>query len=266
MIEVFNAVSNIAKRIKNEVLDGSNTIVDGEGSAVSKYCSMIIETEFEWVHSVKSIICKDKKLYCTPHPNGKYFVSYVAIDTPELIALDYSVGSIFCVYENEIKPQNIKAAIYIAFGPTVQIVYVSNNERIKLFSLEHNEFIQKDELQLKEKGKINACNGNVAGWSQEHKAIVDSFFNEGYRLRMSDSLVLDTHQILLKKGGIYSNPDLRFEHIFEAFPIAYIITLAGGYATNGKCNILEISDFDLHTKTPLFFGSSYEMEKIKAPF
>lgn len=262
MIEVFNAVSNIAKRVKNEVLDGSSELVNASEDTIKDYCSKIIEKEFEWVRSVKGIIANDKKQYCTTHPKGKYFVTFVAVDNPELVALDYSMGTIFGIYENELHPKNLKASIYIAYGPTVQIVYASNNERVKLFSLEHNEFIHKDELALKEKGKINSCSGEVKNWSKEHKAIVDGFFNEGYRLRMSDSIVLDTHQILLKKGGIYSNPDFRFEHLFEAFPIAYIINLAGGIATNGKQNILDIEEFDLHSKTQLFFGSVYEMSKI----
>lgn len=262
MIEVFNAISNIAKRVKKEVLDGSSTLIDENHENINTHCAGIIEKEFEWVKSVKAIIAKDKKQLCNVHQSGKYIITFVAIDNPDLVCLDYSVGSIFGIYEHELNPKYLKAAIYIAYGPTVQLVYASNTENVKLFSLEHNEFIQKDEILLKEKGEINSCAGDVENWSKEHKSFIDSFFNEGYRLRMSDSLVLDTHQILLKHGGIYSNPDLRFEHIFEAFPISYIVTLAGGHASNGKNNILKLQDFDLHSKTPLFFGSTYEMSKI----
>jgi len=262
MIEVFNTISNIAKRVKKEVLDSSSALIDENPEDINTHCAKIIEKEFEWVKSVKAIIAKDKKQFCNVHHQGKYLVSFVAIDNPDLVCLDYSVGSIFGIYENELNPRNLIAAIYIAYGPTVQLVYASNAENVKLFCLEHNEFIQKDEISLKEKGKINSCAGDVQKWSKEHKALIDSFFNEGYRLRMSDSLVLDTHQILLKQGGIYSNPDMKFEHIFEAFPISYIVTLASGKASNGLVNILELQDFDLHSKTPLFFGSGYEMSKI----
>lgn len=262
MIEIFNAVSNIAKRVKAEVLDGSSELVDGHSDEINKHCEMIIEKEFEWVRSVKGIMSKDKKQYCLSHPKGKYFVTFVAIDNTDLMEFDYSIGTIFGVYENELDVQHLKAAVYVAYGPTVQIVYASKNERVKLFTMEHNEFIQKNELMLNPKGKINSCSGNAVNWSPEHKAKIEGFFENGYRLRMSDSIVLDAHQILLKGGGIYSNPDERFEHLFEAFPIGFVITLAGGMATNGSQNILEVETFDLHSKTPFYFGSLEEMKQF----
>lgn len=260
MIEIFNAVSNIAKRVKLEVLDASSELIDQHSDDINKHCEMIIEKEFEWVRSVKGIIGKDKKQYCLSHPKGKYFVTFVAIDNTDLMQFNYSIGTIFGVYEHELDVQHLKAAIYIAYGPTVQIVYASKNERVKLFTMEHNEFIQKDELELKEKGKINSCSGNAANWGDEHKSKIEAFFANGYRLRMSDSLALDAHQILLKGGGIFSNPENHFEHLFEAFPISFIITLAGGKATDGKNDMLSVETFDLHSKTPLYFGSIEEMK------
>lgn len=109
-------------------------------------------------------------------------------------------------------------------------------------------------------------------WSPEHRELVDSFFNKGYRLRFSDSLSLDTHQILFKKGGLYSSPatksfpDGKLHTIFEAFPIAYIIEQAGGRAINKKGRILDMTTTDIYAKTPIYFGSKEEVQIVEDSF
>ena len=90
--------------------------------------------EFEKVRSIKGAIGKDKKQLCLINENGKYLVSYVSIDNIELLDVDFSLGSIFTVYENEMDANNIKAAIYITYGPTFQLVFASKNEGVKFFS------------------------------------------------------------------------------------------------------------------------------------
>jgi fructose-1,6-bisphosphatase I len=109
-------------------------------------------------------------------------------------------------------------------------------------------------------------------WTLSHKSLIESFFAEGYRLRFSDSLTLDTHQILFKKGGIYSSPKTEsapngeLELLFEAYPIAFILELVNGEAIDGVQRILDIKAEDLHQKTPIYFGSKYEIEKVKQAF
>lgn len=275
MIEVYNAITNIANQIeKNVFINYNNFRSDSKTEQqihedIYKYCSDVIETEFEYLKNVKSLIGKDKKQFCTINEKGKYIVSFVAIDNIELLDLNFSLGTIFGIYENELEAKNLKAAIYITYGPTFQLVFASKDEGVKYFSNEHGEFIQQDPLVLNSCGKINSTAGNASEFSSEHKALLDSFFNEGYRLRMSNSLCLDTHQILFKKGGIYSspvttsNPDGTLEVIFEAFPIAFIIELASGEAIDGKNRILDIKSPSLHQKTPIYFGSKDEIARVQ---
>jgi fructose-1,6-bisphosphatase I len=274
MIEVFNAVSNIAEIIEKDVFKGCQNFMSKNLSEeeihnnIYAHCTQIIEKEFEHLKSIKGAIGKDKKQYCTINPDGKYLVSYVAIDNVNLLDLNYSLGTIFGIYEGEFEASNLKASIYITYGPTFQLVFASGTEGVLYFSHKHGEFVQQDSLTLNQSGKINSTSGIVNEWSEQHKFIVDSFFNDGYRLRVSKSLALDTHQILFKKGGIFSspstasNPDGEFEVIFEAFPIAYIIELANGAAIDGKNRILDIKSPELHQKTPFYFGSKSEIDIV----
>jgi fructose-1,6-bisphosphatase I len=276
MIEVYNAITNIANQIEKEVFIGYDNFT-GENKTpeqihkdVYSYCADIIEKEFEYLKNVKGIIGKDKKQFCAVNPdNGKYLVSFVAIDNIDLLDVNFSLGTIFGIYENEFDAKKLKAAIYITYGPTFQLVFASKDEGVKYFSNEHGEFIQQDPLTLKNSGKINSTAGIRSEFTSNHMKLIDTFFSSGYRLRMSNSLALDTHQILFKKGGIYSspatksNPDGTLELIFEAFPIAFIIELANGEAIDGKQRILDIQSSELHQKTPIYFGSKDEINIVK---
>jgi len=275
MIAVFNAITNIAEDIeKNVFVDCEKFLSNGLNDqqmhdSVHDYCSKIIEREFKRVKSVHGFIGKDNKEYTTINENGKYKISYVAIDNVDLLDVDFSLGTIFGIYEHKMDAFHLKAAMYITYGPTFQLVFASKSEGVVYFSYEDGEFIEQDPLSLEKKGKINSTGGIASEWSSEHKKMIDSFFEEGYRLRYSDSLALDTHQILFKRGGLYSSPASKsfptgkLEVLFEAFPISYVIEQAGGRAINETGRILDMTNIDLHDRTPIYFGSASEIQKVE---
>ena len=86
-----------------------------------------------------------------------------------------------------------------------------------------------------------------------------------YQLRYIGSLVSDFHRTLLK-GGIFmypgnqKNPQGKLRYAFEAAPLAFIVEHAGGKATDGHTRILDISPTDIHQRTPLFIGSTHEVD------
>lgn len=276
MIEVFNSIANIATHIEKDVFKNCSDFLDTTldekqiHQNVFNHCQKIIESEFDKTRSVKEVLSQDSKQYCTINKTGKYIIAYKAIDNIELLDVDFSLGSIFAIFENEISSQTLKAAAYATYGPTFQLVFASKSEGVKFFNYEDGEFLQQESFTLNEKGKINATGGDVRTWSKVHKELVQSFFEDGYRLRFSDSLALDTHQILFKKGGIYSNPQTqkdaqgKLELLFECYPIAFILELAGGVATDGVKRILDKNIEDIHQKSALYFGSKTEMERVKS--
>lgn len=278
MIAVFNAITNIAEDIeKNIFVDCdkyiSNGLTDEQvHSSVNEYCSKVIQREFKKVKSVHGFIGKYSKDYKTINENGKYKISYVAIDNLDLLDVAFSLGTIFGIYEKKMDAFHLKAAMYITYGPTFQLVFASKTEGVIYFSYEDGEFIEQEPLELDNSGKINSTGGLASEWTKEHKELIDSFFNEGYRLRFSDSLALDTHQILFKKGGVYSSPATKsypqgkHEAIFEAFPISYIIEEAGGRAISNKGRILDMTNVSIEQKVPFYFGSKKEIQRIEDSF
>lgn len=278
MIAIFNAITNIAEDIeKNVFVDCDKFISSGlsdkeMNEKVRSYCSSVIRREFSRTKSVHSYIGRQHKNLRVNNLDGKYKVSYVSIDNIDLLDVDFSLGSIFGIYEKQMDAFHLKAAIYVTYGPTFQLVFASKMDGVQYFSFEDGEFIEQDNLTLEKEGKINSTAGLVREWSPKHKKLVNSFFNKGYRLRFSDSLCLDTHQILFKKGGLYSSPatksypEGKLDTIFEAFPIAYIIEQAGGRAINKQGRILDMTTSDIYAKTPIYFGSKNEIQVVEDSF
>ena len=85
-------------------------------------------------------------------------------------------------------------------------------------------------------------------------------------MRWTGSLVADSWRIL-RRGGIFLYPEDsrtgygsgRLRLVYEANPISFLIEQAGGLATDGQQNILDIQPTDLHQRVPLIFGSADEV-------
>ena len=275
MVEVFNAITNIAEDIEKDVFQSCTDFLDLNKSDeqihadVYGHCRSIIRDEFKKVKSIKGMMGRRSKQFTPLDESGKYIVCYTTIDNVNLLDVDFSLGSIFAIYEHELGGKSLKAAIYITYGPTFQLVFATKTEGVKFFTYEGGDFVQQESFTLCDQGKINSTAGIQREWSKEHKDLIESFFNDGYRLRFSDSITLDTHQILFKKGGIYSSPATntypkgQLHLLFEAYPIAFIMELAGGAAIDGKTRILDIEHQDAFQKTPIYFGSKEEIKRVK---
>ena len=276
MDSIFNALTNISKTIEHKVFTNYDEFVvlddlNQTNTNVQQYCDQIAKTELKLINDVKAIITQDDKKTEILNENGKYIISFIAIDNIDLLDLGFSVGSIFGIYEENIEGDSLVASCYVTYGPTFQLVYATKDQGVEFYAFDGENFNEVKSFQLDNKGKINSTDGDVTTFTENHKQLVQSFFDEGYRLRLSNSLALDMHQILFKRGGLYSSPktakdpDGKRDLVFEAYPIAYIIELAGGEAIDGEIKISDVKlDGNISKKTPLYFGSKYEIGKVKA--
>src|SRR5262249_32760519 len=88
-----------------------------------------------------------------------------------------------------------------------------------------------------------------------------------YSSRYVGSLVADFHRTLLK-GGIFlyppteTHPGGKLRLMYEANPIAFLAEQAGGRATDGRQDILDLRPTALHQRTPLLVGSRDEMDLL----
>ena len=273
MTDIFDAIQRTAKRIKKaiDVKDiGYSQQSNSSGETqlqLDIQCDMIIEEEFSQVPSIHTIASEEKEKEMLLNENGKYFIAYDPLDGSSLVDVNLSVGSIFGIYENEFGADKMVASCYVVFGPRVEMVFAHNKAKLHLLQGENFEFVK--EIRLNEKGKLNAPGGTQQNWAPYHKEMVDSFFKEGYRLRYSGGMVPDLHQLLLKGGGLFSypatsdKPDGKLRKLFEVFPFAFVYKVAGGEAIDGKVDLMELGHKHIHDTSPCFFGSKYEIARVK---
>lgn len=50
--------------------------------------------------------------------------------------------------------------------------------------------------------------------------------------------------------------------LYECIPMAFIISQAGGTASNGQIPILDIQPMAIHERSPIFLGSSNDVDEI----
>lgn len=196
-------------------------------------------------------------------------VAYDPLDGSSLVDSNLTIGSIFGIYLNSFSGENLIASAYFLYGPRLEMVAAHNHKSLHYvynFTTHSWDFVQ--EIRLKDKGNINSPGGTQKNWSKKHKALIESFFADGYRLRYSGGMVADLHQILCKGGGVFSYPATsdskkgKLRQLFEVFPFALIFEYAGGGAINNEIRILNIDTQSLHDTTPCFFGSKSEIERI----
>jgi len=273
MVEIREAIERAAIRIKDVIYrkdfdyaTSSNSTGD-EQLKVDVETDDIIQEEFMKASSVHTISSEEKDFALILNPEGKYFIGYDPLDGSSVIDVNLSVGSIFGIFEESFTGSNLVAACYVVYGPRVELVFAEHNEA-KFYLLNADTFHYVKDVKMNQKGKLVAPGGTQKFWEPHHKELIESFFQDGYRLRYSGGMVPDLHHILIKGGGIFSypatedRPDGKLRMLFEVFPFAYIFEASGGIATNGTRRLLELHPEHIHDTSQCFFGSTYEMTRV----
>lgn len=225
------------------------------------------------------------------HPQGgKYVLVFDPLDGSSNIDANVSIGTIFGIYkkvsdckkcstEDFLQPgSKLLAAGYTIYGSSTMFVY-STGYGVHGFTLDPivGEFIlSHPNIKTPAKGMIYSVNeGNYHYWDDKTKEMVNWFKAQDkatgrpYTSRYIGSLVADFHRNLLY-GGIFmypldykdpKNPHGKLRLLYEAAPLAFIAEHAGGAATDGKRNIIDIVPEELHQRVPLIIGSREDVEK-----
>jgi fructose-1,6-bisphosphatase I len=74
------------------------------------------------------------------------------------------------------------------------------------------------------------------------------------------------------KGGIFMSPadnkdpkknKGKLRYLYECSPLAFVVEQAGGYASNGKHNILDVEPTELHQRVAFFVGSTEDVKDVE---
>ncbi|MFQ5340761.1 MAG: class 1 fructose-bisphosphatase [Anaerolineae bacterium] len=216
------------------------------------------------------------------YPTGKYVLLFDPLDGSSNIDYNVSIGTIFGIYRRKTasgpgtledclqKGRDLVAAGYLIYGASTMMVYTTGMG-VHGFTLDPSvgEFLlSHHNIRIPEKPKYYSVNqGYQRYWSdgvQRFTRYLQGGDGErkGLSLRYIGSLVADFHRNLLAGGIFYypadskdpSKPHGKLRLLYEAAPLAFIAEQAGGYASDGTQNILDIQPTSLHQRTPLFIG------------
>jgi fructose-1,6-bisphosphatase I len=222
--------------------------------------------------------------------NAKYIVCIDPLDGSSNIDFNVSVGTIFSIYTRITrrgeKVKNVDflqpgskqvAAGYIIYGSSTMLVYSTGNG-VNGFTLDPSlgEFcLSHPDIKTPSDGHIYSINeGYYIHFPEGIKKYIkycqeiDNESGRPYTSRYIGSLVSDFHRNLLK-GGVFLYPENdkapkgKLRLVYECNPIAFIAIQAGGVATDGKHNILNVVPKSLHQRSPFYAGSKRMVSKIE---
>lgn len=274
MKEILEAIKTASIEIKKVIDKGDTSKSENENSTGDTQLKLdiasdiIIEKIFSEIPSIKEIVSEEQESIVPLHSDGEYLIAYDPLDGSSLVDVNLSVGSIYGIYKNEFNAKNIVAAVYVVFGPRIEMVVAADN-CVKMYRLHEGTFKYIKDITLANKGILNATGSTQMCWPEHHRQLLNEMFDEGYYLRYSGGMVPDLHQILLKGGGLFSYPGTtdkpkgKLRQLFEVFPFALTYEFAGGAATDGFKRVLEVETSHIHDTTPCFFGSKEEITKVE---
>jgi fructose-1,6-bisphosphatase I len=228
-----------------------------------------------------------EKPYYIPEncPVGRYTLLYDPIDGSSNVDINLNVGSIFSIRQQEgddldgsaqdLLQDGRKqlAAGYILYGPSTMLVY-SIGRGVHAFTLDPSlgEFILSNEnIQVPAHGPVYSVNeGNFWQWDESIRNYIRYVHrHEGYTARYSGALVGDIHRILFQGGvflypGTVKKPEGKLRLLYETAPLAFLMENAGGRASTGMQNILDVVPDKIHTRTPLIIGSTEDVALVES--
>jgi fructose-1,6-bisphosphatase I len=200
----------------------------------------------------------------------KYIVTADPLDGSSLVDSNLAIGTIIGIHKESVfdtGKNTMAAALYITYGPLITMVYSAGKGAHEFVLNREGEYVLAQEnIRLNEKGSILSPGGLRRDWTPEHLAFIETLEKEGYKLRYSGGFVPDINQVLIKKGGLFTYPALRksprgkLRLLFELQPMAFIMEQAGGRATDGRKDILAIKVEKLDQCSPVYIGSSAEVQ------
>ncbi len=228
-----------------------------------------------------------------PLPNREqapYLLLFDPLDGSSNIDVNTSIGTIFSILKNPGTALNEQsflqpgtqqvAAGYAVYGPQTMLVF-SLGHGVVGFTLDPYLGIWKlthPRLEIPRQTKEFAINmSNMRHWHAPIRTYIEHCLQgeegplaKNYNMRWIASMVADVHRVLVR-GGVFMYPsDQRpgVEHgklrlLYEANPMSFLVTQAGGHAITLDTPILEVQPTALHQRVSVILGSLDEVQRIE---
>jgi fructose-1,6-bisphosphatase I len=226
-------------------------------------------------------------------PDGaRLLAAFDPLDGSSNIDVNVSIGSIFSVLPAPADLRSVQdadflisgskqlAAGYAIYGPATELV-LTIGRGVYGFTLDSQwkTWIQtRGPVHISEETQEFAINtSNARHWYPPVQGYIDELLagrtgprGKDFNMRWIASMVADVHRILCR-GGVFLYPADQREPskpgklrlLYEANPMAFLVSQAGGHAINGLEDILNITPVDLHQRIAVMLGSASEITLLR---
>ena len=217
-------------------------------------------------------------------PGGRVVVASDPLDGSSNIGVNVSIGTIFSILPagrgGLLSGCEQLAAGFFVYGPQTTLLLTLGRGVASFLMREDGGFtLIEDGVAIPEQTAEFAINsGNQRHWHPPVQRYVadcvagaDGPRGRNFGLRWVGSLVADAWRIF-SRGGVFLYPadsrdgygEGRLRLVYEAAPMAFLAEQAGGLASDGVRDILDIVPATVHQRVPLVFGSADEVAEVIA--
>lgn len=218
------------------------------------------------IHAVGSEELGEPKL--SGNGTGIYTLTHDPVDGSSNIDTNLPIGTIFGLYPKADsvlqKGSTLVSSGYVLYGPSMLFFYaVKGSVNGFTFDPDTQTFVLSYEnVKIGDKKYYAINEGNWELFFDAEKNYLTTIKKEGdFSARYVGSMVGDIHRTLLK-GGIFIYPaDQKHEKgklrlLYEVAPLSFLVIQAGGDATSGITNPLELTPVKHDQRVPIALGST----------
>ncbi len=278
LAELILTVAECSKKIRDAFM-GKQGMTDtkniyGERQvALDKWADQLLVKRLgDDLDTVKTVASEEQQnILVYKDEDEPYNVTLDPVDGSSLIGVNLTVGTIVGIFKHHdvlSQGRKLEAAMYVLYGPLNILVYtVGKGVHEFAMNKRGKYFLQRENIRIPD-GKIYAPGALRRDYLPVHKKYIEMLEEDGYKLRYSGSFVADVHQLLCN-GGIFTYPGFKGREsgklrlLFEANPIGFIVTKAGGAASTGLGNILDVNPSSVADRVPIYIGGKKEIELIE---
>ena len=287
-------ISNAAIKISNSIRNNNNLeskkepTENADGDKQKPLDIFADECIFESINnsSVAAYCSEEQDGMTTIDENGKYVIFCDPLDGSSNIDNNISIGTIFSVllFDKVLPKKSLKqngksqlCAGFFVYGPqTTLILSLGKGVHSFYYDYKSNQFyvLNPNIIIPKSTSEFSINSSYRRYWNIKIKKYIkncedgiDGIREKNFNMRWVGSLVADASRIF-ERGGIFLYPEDKREKnksgrlrlTYEANPISFLISQAGGKATNGSIDILNVEVNEIHQRVPFIFGSKEEVE------
>ncbi|WP_299568469.1 class 1 fructose-bisphosphatase [uncultured Shewanella sp.] len=237
--------------------------------------------------NVRGLASEEEDYVVEVNKQGEYLVCFDPLDGSSNIDINSLVGTIFSVLpaqggeftESSFLQNGRKqvAAGYVLYGPSTMMA-LTTGQGTQLYTLdpETNEFLLTDESVSisKDTAEFAINMSNQRFWEAPMQTYISDLLlgkigtrEKSFNMRWIAAMVGDVHRVLCR-GGIFmyptdnKNPEkpYKLRLMYEANPMALLVEQAGGKASTGYGDILDIEPEAIHQRVAVILGSANEVD------